>query len=443
MPPIGLYIHVPFCSSICGYCNFNRGLLDEALARRYVRAVVTEIGRVADSVHRGRHPATGRPLSWPVRTSEGPEARTAERPKGGPPEVPDVRSSSRLPIPPDDGGGSRLEPAALCADTIYFGGGTPSLLPPDDIAALVAACRNAFDLADDSEVTLEANPETVTVERMTAYRAAGVNRVSLGVQSFRDEELRRLGRVHDAARAAAALAATRAAGIDNTSLDLMLWLPQQSVEQCLFSVRTLASLGPAHASLYLLELYPNSPLKEDMARAGWSLAPEDDAAQMYLEAIAVLHSAGFDHYEISNFARPGFRSRHNLKYWTDGEWLAFGCGAHSTIDGVRWKNVSATDVYTRQIEDNEGLAIAERRELSFAEQFEEAVFMRLRLLDGIDLVEFERRYGVDLWQDYGERLAPFVDAGLLVREGRRLHLTPRGLLLSNEVMGVFLETRVR
>jgi oxygen-independent coproporphyrinogen-3 oxidase len=270
----------------------------------------------------------------------------------------------------------------------------------------------------------------------------------MGVQSFRDEELRRLGRIHDAARARAALDATRAAGIDNVSLDLMLWLPQQTIDECLFSVRALAALQPAHASLYLLELYPNAPLKEAMARSGWSLAPDDDAADMYLRALETLGAAGYEQYEISNFSRPGLACRHNLKYWSDGEWLAFGCGAHSTMDGVRWKNVSATEMYVRGLEDGGAPVIAERRELTPAERFQEAVFMRLRLVAGLDLHEVEQRYGIDVWERYGDRLARFVEAGLLVREpadgaapAGTLRLSPRGLLLSNEVMISFIDAK--
>ncbi|MGE5360282.1 MAG: radical SAM family heme chaperone HemW [Bacteroidales bacterium] len=402
--PIGLYLHVPFCASICNYCNFNRGLFDGAAKARYVQAMVREVRAVADRLSSGVHPATGLPVS------------------------------------------GRAAPEA--ADTIYFGGGTPSLLSADDVAALVDACRASFRLAADAEVTLEANPETVTRESMAAYRAAGVNRVSLGVQSFRDEELRRLGRLHDAQRAVQAIEGTRAAGIANVSLDLMTWLPQQSVDDCLYSVGRLASLAPTHASLYLLELYPNAPLRDEMARAGWSLAPDEDAERMYLEARARLRDAGYVHYEISNFAQPGLESRHNLKYWSDGEWLAFGCGAHSTMAGVRWKNVSGRDAYVAAIEHDE-LPVTDDRRLTRLEQFQEALFMGLRLTAGIDTDALQQRYGVDVRQQFGDRLARFEEAGLLVWEAvegrfddgvcRQLRLTPRGLLLSNEIMTVFLD----
>ena len=272
---LGLYLHIPFCSAICNYCNFNRGLFDAGLKERYVRALEAEIRRAG----RGEQ-----------------------------------------------------------ADTIFFGGGTPSLLEPEEIGRLTAACRERFDLDPDAEITLETNPETSSAERMERFRAAGVNRVSFGVQSFREDELKRLGRIHTADRARAAVAEARTAGITNVSLDLMMWLPQQSRADWQFNVESLIEVDPEHASLYLLELYPNAPLKEDMARAGWSQAPDDDAAEMYLWSLDRLDGAGYRQYEISNVARPGRESRHNLKYWRDGEWLGFGCGAHSTRSAVRWKN---------------------------------------------------------------------------------------------------------
>ena len=215
---LGLYVHIPFCSVICNYCNFNRGLYDGDLKTRYLAALLTEIGRRAD---------------------------------GSP------------------------------ADTIFFGGGTPSLLEPSEVRQIIEACRTSFELAPATEITLEANPETVTHDRLWAFREAGINRLSFGVQSFRDDELQRLSRLHSAARAREAFGMARDAGFDNLSLDLMMWLPQQSVEQWLSSVDSLIALGPEHASLYLLENYPNAPLKDAMARSQRSLAPDDDAAQMY------------------------------------------------------------------------------------------------------------------------------------------------------------------
>jgi len=380
---LGLYLHVPFCSAICNYCNFNRGLFDGALKTRYVDALCAEIARAGGAGPAGR-------------------AEGAER-----------------------------------ADTVYFGGGTPSLLEPDEIARIIASCRAAFDVAPDAEITLEANPETVSEARLAAFLAAGVNRLSFGVQSFRDDELRRLSRLHSAGRARAAFAEARAVGFDNVSLDLMMWLPEQSLSQWLESVDAAIDLAPEHLSLYLLEVYPNAPLKEDMARARWSQAPDDDAAAMYETAMERLERAGLEQYEISNVARSGRRSRHNLKYWQDGEWLGFGCGAHSTRAGVRWKNVSATDEYVARIERRETTA-TDVRQLTPGEQLGDALFTGLRLSDGIDLDAIGARYAVDVWRRYAADLQPFLDEGCLKRDGARLWLTRRGMLLAHEVMAVFV-----
>jgi oxygen-independent coproporphyrinogen-3 oxidase len=377
-----LYLHIPFCSAICNYCNFNRGLFDPALKARYVEALVAEIERAGTAGKAG----------WAGR---------------------------------------------LAADTIYFGGGTPSLLEPAEIARLIAAGEDAFDVSRDREVTLEANPETVTEERLAAYRTAGVNRLSFGVQSFRDEELKRLSRLHGADRARAAYAEARRAGFDNVSLDLMMWLPAQRVEEWLASIDAAIDLAPEHLSLYLLEVYPNAPLKDEMARARWSQAPDEDAAAMYLTAMERLDGAGYEQYEISNVARPGRRSRHNMKYWTDGEWLGFGCGAHSTREGVRWKNVSATADYIARVEAGESVACDLRR-LPPDERLGDALFTGLRLTDGVNLNAIRSRYAVDVWARYGGDLESFIDEGCLIRDGEWLRLTRRGMLLAHEVMTVFV-----
>ncbi|HXW05049.1 MAG TPA: radical SAM family heme chaperone HemW [Vicinamibacterales bacterium] len=371
---LGLYLHIPFCSSICNYCNFNRGLLDQSLAERYVAALEQEV----------------------------------------------LRSG-----------------AGEAADTVYFGGGTPSLLQPAEIGRLIAACRRAFALDGDAEVTLETNPETAAFERLVGFREAGITRISFGVQSFRDAELRRLGRVHSSARAVEAVADARRAGFDNISVDLMMWLPGQSRDEWKESVEALVSVGADHASLYLLELYPNAPLKEEMARAGWSLAPDEDAASMYTWSMERLEAAAYGQYEISNVARNGRESRHNLKYWTDGAWLGLGCGAHSTRDGVRWKNVSGTEDYIGLVAAGRP-AGSDRRVLTPAERLEEALFTGLRLTEGVDIEAVGARYGVEVWSRFGRELQPFVDEGLLERRGPRLRLTRTGMLIANEIMAVFV-----
>jgi len=372
--PLGLYVHVPFCSAICHYCNFNRGLMDAALKAAYVDALCTHVRREADGA---------------------------------------------------------------AVDTIYFGGGTPSLLEPAEVARVIGACREAFAVPADAEVTLEANPETVDEARLAALREAGITRLSFGVQSFDDAELRRLGRLHSAARAIEALREARRAGFDNVSLDLMMWLPGQTVAQWLTSVDALIAAGPDHASLYLLELYPNAPLQELMAREQWSQTPDDDAADMYEAAMDRLEAAGWRQYEISNVARPGRESRHNLKYWQDTGWLAFGCGAHGSRDDRRWRHVADTRAYIDRVAAGAD-PVAEARRLDRAARLAEALFMGLRLAEGVDLDSYRVRFGDDVWTRYGEALMPSIEAGLLVRESGRLRLTRRGMLLANEVMQVFV-----
>ena len=371
--PLGLYLHIPFCASICSYCNFNRGLLDDELKARYVDALATEVHRAGDG---------------------------------------------------------------SSADTIYFGGGTPSLLAAGEVEELVAACREAFDVHADAEVTLETNPETVSETAVQGWIDAGVTRISLGVQSFQDAELRRLGRCHTAARAREAIEQIQTGGCD-VSVDLMLWLPIQTREDCTASVETLVDVAPDHASLYMLELYPNAPLREEMARAGWSLAPDEDAAAMYLDTLACLDGAGYEQYEISNVARPGRHSRHNLKYWMDGAWLGFGCGAHSTRAGCRWSNLPDTERYVTAIADG-GEVVAEHRELAPDEQFCDALFTGLRLVEGLDLDQVGQRYGVDVMERFGVELEPVLDAGVLMLGEGRLRLTRSGMLLANEVMRTFV-----
>jgi oxygen-independent coproporphyrinogen III oxidase len=374
-PLPGLYVHVPFCSAICNYCNFNRGLFDETLKARFVAALLSEI-----------------------------------REKGSDPFI---------------------------ADTLYFGGGTPSLLTAPEIKSIIDEAHGSLSLASAAEITLEANPETVDQQLLDQFRDAGVNRLSFGVQSFRDAELKRLGRLHSAARARHAIEMARVAGFENVSLDLMMWLPGQNVQQWLGSVEEAVRVGPDHVSLYILEVYPHLPLKSEMDRHGWRQEPDEIAADMYETAMSFLDAAGYVQYEISNVCKPGRHSRHNLKYWTDGEWVGFGPGAHSTRQGSRWRNISSTEDYVQRMESGAAVTM-DRRSLSNDEQLGDALFTGLRLNDGVDVDLLSRRYGIDVWERFAARLMPFCDAGILLRQDGRLRLTRRGMLLANEVMSVFV-----
>ncbi|HUL73963.1 MAG TPA: radical SAM family heme chaperone HemW [Vicinamibacterales bacterium] len=380
---LGLYLHIPFCQAICTYCNFNRGLLDPALKTRYVTALEQEIRAAAT---RG---------------------------------------------------------AAQPADTIFFGGGTPSLLEPAEVARLIGACRDTFDVARDAEVTLETNPETATPERLAAFRAAGVNRISFGVQSFDEGELARLGRIHSSQRARDAMRDARAAGFANLSFDLMFWLPGQTLETWRRTLAEAIALAPDHLSIYLLELYPNAPIKEAMARAAgparadWIQAADDVAADMYLEALDRLDEAGLAQYEISNVARPGYGSRHNVKYWQEGAWIGFGCGAHSTVHGERWKNLASTTEYVDRI--SRGASVrTDAEHLTPASRAAEALFTGLRLTAGVDRGNFLARHGVDPWLRYEATLGPYAEEGLMWVTPARFGLTRRGMLVANEILVTFV-----
>lgn len=377
-PAPGVYVHVPFCRTKCTYCAFVSGDYDEALAARYLPALEREI-RLAGA-------SDGRPH----------------------------------------------------VDTIFFGGGTPSLLPAAELAGLVSALCEAFDVAPDAEITVEMNPGTLTPAKLDVYREAGVTRASVGVQSFDDDELRSIGRVHDAEEARAAVRMLRAAGFDNVSLDLIAGLPHQSREVWRHNLDEALALEPDHLSLYLLELHPGTRLARDV-EAGRIARPDDDvAAEMYFAMVDRLAAAGFEHYEISNFARGGRRrSRHNEKYWTDAPYYGFGVSAHAYLDGERRANVRQIAAYAEAVE-RDGTGVAERTPIGAGERAAEAAFLGLRRLEGIDVAAFAERHGVELLEAYREGLEQFFDVGLVEVVDGRLRLTRSGLVLSNEVFQAFV-----
>ena len=270
--------------------------------------------------------------------------------------------------------------------------------------------------------------------------------------------MKRLDRIHTADRAEQAVREARAAGFDNLSFDLMFWLPGQSKDTWRATIDRAIGLAPDHLSLYLLELYPGSPLKETMARQAqgrgasppslgpwavglgpgpWTQSSDDDAADMYLDALGRLDEAGFEQYEISNVTKPGFSSRHNVKYWQGGSWRGFGCGAHSTVDGRRWKNVAGTSEYVERIRQTESVAV-DVEDLSPQARVEEALFTGLRLTIGISRRNFLTKYGVEPWSAYGQALEPYVSEGLMWADEDTFGLTRRGMLIANEILTTFV-----
>jgi oxygen-independent coproporphyrinogen-3 oxidase len=369
MSTFGIYVHVPFCSALCPYCDFAVVVGRADVHERYCEALVAE-------------------------------------------------ASSRRGLP--------------VASSLFIGGGTPSVLDAGLLGETLARIRDALPLAAGAEVTVEANPESVTEAGMRALAAAGVNRVSIGVQSFTPHVLRALGRTHSAEQATNAVASARAATIENVSLDLIYGGPSESMQDWTTSLARALEQSPDHISAYALTIEERTPFGRAVARGTMQEPEQDDLAAKYEIAVEMLEGAGYRHYEISNWARPGFESRHNLIYWTQGEYIGLGIGAHSHRDGVRWWNTRAL---TRYLADPAGARDGEER-LDTGERAEEWLSLRMRLLDGIGLDETSARLGRDV-RDAAEACEA---GGLITLDGDRLRLTPRGMLLENEVTLRFLSS---
>ena len=379
---LGIYIQVPFCQTKCTYCNFHTGVVSSEKYAPYAQAVQREIAN-----HRDLQEAVG----VGFRTNET--------------EV---------------------------VDTVYFGGGTPSLLEPAHLQNILNEIRASFS-CEWREVTLEADPETVTAEKANAWAAAGINRVSSGVQSFSDLELKSSGRMHrreDVYRAASIL---RPAGINNLSFDLIVGLPHQTPESWRNSLDELIGLSPEHVSIYMLEVDEGSRLGRELLSLGNrysapAVPSDEQMADCYDLARDLLANAGYEHYEISNWAKPGFSSRHNLKYWRRNPYLGFGAGAHSFNGKMRWANAHDSMQYAAAIQAGK-LPAEQIEEVSAQQAHEEEIFLGLRQLVGINLSQMDSSYARTL----GGKLASLETAGLIEREGDIVRLAPKKLSVSNEV----------
>jgi oxygen-independent coproporphyrinogen-3 oxidase len=336
---------------------------------------------------------------------------------------------------------SRALESDVSAVTLYFGGGTPSLMEPSLAERLIETATRLFHLAADAEITLECNPGTVTRERLAAFRAAGVNRLSLGVQSFDDVLLRTLGRVHTSREALDAFQAARCAGFGNVGIDLIHSLPGQNPAMWREELLHVCALGPEHLSVYGLTIEEGTPffLLEQEGRL--SLPDEDESAVMYETASEVLAAHGYEQYEIANFARKGYRSVHNSGYWSRRPYLGFGAGAHSFLPspgyGVRFSTPESPEEYLLSLQQGT-LPVAETRTLSRRDAMAEFLFLGLRTSDGISLDRFRREFSCSLDEAYGDSCAGLFSAGLLeIRDGF-LRLTPKARVLSNQVFVRFL-----
>jgi oxygen-independent coproporphyrinogen III oxidase len=437
--PLSIYIHVPFCDWKCTYCDFNSYAGIDDLIPSFVESLLGEIDLWT---------ASAKGIAY--RSAEGAGVLLSEeRPSSG----------EETPAP------SGFALADRTIPTIFFGGGTPSLLPVGDIELILARLREHFVVAADTEITMEANPGTVDAEKLRGCRAAGINRLSIGVQSLQEDELRFLTRIHDADSARRAYRDARAAGFDNINLDFIFGLPGQTLESWRRTLDEAVEMRPEHLSLYILTVEENTPLGHDVSRGLVHEADPDAVAALYEWTCEHMSSAGYKQYEISNWSLPGRPCRHNLNYWHNGDYLGLGPGAHSHLmssgarkgrgrepetcsgpSGVRFAVVRSPQRYIKQVADSESPTFP----FSFHKQVEEQTLMQemadtawlaLRLNEGLNVREFDARFGINFADSFADVALPFVQQGLLERVDGCLRLTDRGRLLSNEVFAAFVGDR--
>ena len=322
------------------------------------------------------------------------------------------------------------------AATLYIGGGTPTALPPAFLTDILENLRKTA--GNPIECTVEANPGTVDEAYLTQIKAAGANRLSLGVQSFDDRLLRAIGRIHTAEEARAAFHAARAAGFTNVSLDLMYGLPTQALGDLKRSVEEALALAPEHISVYGLIVEEGTPMAAAEGAGKLALPSEDAAEEMYDWLTEVLPACGYHRYEISNFARPGFESRHNLGYWRNVPYLGVGAAAHGYVDGVRWGNEADTRAYIRGIREGCSVRTPEDAVRTRENAMEEYAFLALRTVEGIDAADFARTFGAALEDIYGAVIEKYIIEGLLCRTSTHIALTPAGMKVGNEIFAAFL-----
>ncbi len=376
----GIYLHIPFCVRKCAYCDFV-SFAEGGVSEAYVQALLTELELVAR------------------------------------------------------GGGY---PAAF--DTVFFGGGTPSLLSGAQMQTILDALRSYFAIRADAEISMECNPGTVTLDKLTAYRTAGINRLSIGLQSTHDVLLNEIGRIHNYVQFLETLANARTAGFDNVNVDLMHGLPNQTLEQYRDSLKTVCDLGVQHISAYALILEEHTPLFFRVEKGEVTLPDEDLAADMQDAGIDYLETRGYHRYEISNFAQDGFACRHNLNYWDNGEYLGFGIAAHAAVRQGRWTrfaNVDSLDEYYRLLARGKR-PLAETIRLTPRDEMFECVMLGLRLLRGVDRARFFARFNLDVAEAYPLAMEKLRKRGWVIETEHTIALNRKGLDLQNEALGFFM-----
>ncbi|MBE3552864.1 MAG: radical SAM family heme chaperone HemW [Kyrpidia tusciae] len=377
LPVKALYLHVPFCARKCYYCDFNTYVARPEVWERFVQALVREIRALG-----------------------------------------------------------RLYPDTVL-ETVYAGGGTPSLLSCRQWQQIFEALRGSFHLASDAEISLEANPGTVDREKLQVLRELGVNRLSIGAQSFNRELLRKLGRSHGPEEIVHSVELARSVGGFSLNLDLMFGIPGQTMEDWRQSLAAAVGLGPDHLSAYGLKVEEGTPYSRWYDQGVLDLPSEDLEAKMYTALMEFMDKAGYEQYEISNFARPGARCRHNLVYWSNEPYLAAGPGAHGYVDGVRYVVVRNVPVYMELAWEGSS-TVEERHEVSDEEEMEDTMILGLRLLEGVGDDRFAQRHGRSLFDVFSEPVERYLRSGLLVQEGSRVRLAREALWISNEVLQSFL-----
>lgn len=383
-PSYSVYLHIPFCRHRCSYCDFNTYTTIGDLKVAYAAALTNEIKQVSEGQRRFAH-------------------------------------------------------------TVYLGGGTPSIMPFEQLAEILQAANDAFLLGNNAEITLEANPDTVDLKYLIALRQLGVNRLSFGAQSANKNELALLGREHDFAAVIKAMDLSRTAGFENINLDLIYGLPDQSILSWEQSLRAALELDPEHLSLYCLTIEAGTPMQRWL-RSGTIRKPDPDiAADQYELACDLLSNEGFNHYEISNWARPGRECRHNMSYWRNDQYLGFGAGAHGHAAGYRYWVIKQPRAFIRRMSGKNvaqfpwSSAVAGKKRLDRRETMSDVLITQLRLLqEGVDIPAFRKQFGLKPDKAYPGEIKQLMDYGLIYEKGERLLLTKRGWFLSNQVFYRFM-----
>ena len=418
-----LYIHIPFCVRKCNYCDFLSFPAAKEIVERYVRALEEEIRRTGEAVY-GQN---GRP----GETVYGQNGRPGEKvysQNGRPEEAVYGRAG---------GGKTEVRPgSAPKISTVFVGGGTPSVLEPEQIRSLFSCLRESFLLEADAEISMEANPGTLNREKLSACREAGINRLSLGLQSADDGLLQTLGRIHTWEQFLYNYQDARQAGFRNINIDLMSSLPGQSLENYVETLETVTALEPEHISSYSLILEEGTPFfaSEEIRR---QLPDENTDREMYEKTKEILHEKGYERYEISNYAKPGFACRHNLGYWDEVPYLGLGLGASSYYKNARFSN--ETDIRTYM--ENPFVPFLGRNDYECCDEksrMEDYMIFGLRKMAGVSLSRFEKEFGTAAEEIYGGVIGRYVGMGFLVLEGDRLRLTDAGIDVSNRIFEDFL-----